>query len=212
MSRLVPLALSLACLSAVAAPLVQERVKKKKPADFQSIHAALGESWKAGQYGRAQRQCRELAGLIAQKRVEVVLAALPAAPAGYEIVQDERSKQNAQNPMAAAMMASVGQVIERRYQSKEKGDRIDVTLTVDSPLAQMFAMWVQNPAMLGEEAELVRYGEHTAILKKEGAGWNLQILLGETLVEVKSRKATDDELLALFDQAAIDRLDAALSK
>jgi len=87
-------------------------------------------------------------------------------------------------------------------------------MTTDSPMVQMFNMWIQNPAMLGEGAELIKYGPHAAVLRTQGSGrLQLQILLlGKHLCDVTSEGLDEDGLFALFDQAAVDRLASVLSR
>lgn len=196
------LLLPLTLAAGAALPLAQERVSKKAPT-FEELHSTIQRAYADGRYGLAMNKTRELLGVLAPKWTEAILAALPAAPEGYEVVPQKKQAQ-APGGMLAAMATSMGTVIEQQY--KGAGDRLQVTVTADSPLVQMFGMWVSNPALLGEGAELVKYGPYNAILKQEGSGWNLQILIGNSLVEAKGRKASDELLLGMFDQAAVDRL------
>ncbi|MCB9915456.1 MAG: hypothetical protein H6828_09955 [Planctomycetes bacterium] len=199
MRHLAPLALVLAL------PFVQERVSKKAPT-FEELHPAIASAYAEGRYGLAMNKTRELLAVLSPKWTESILAALPAAPEGYEIVPQKKPAGGSAmaNGALAAMAASVGTVVEQKY--KGDGDTLQVTVTADSPMAQMFAMWITNPALLGEGAEAVKYGAYDAILKQEGQGWSLQILIGSSLVEAKGRKATDELLLKLFDQQAVDKL------
>jgi hypothetical protein len=88
---------------------------------------------------------------------------------------------------------------------------IKVTLTADSPMVQMFGMMTANPAMLGPDAELIKYGATSAILKKEGTRRSLQIpIAGKHLCEVKWPNEDEDALLAMFDQASVTKLTLAL--
>lgn len=206
---LLPL-LAVATSAALALGLVQERVKKNEPKDFGALHAALGKAWTDQEYGTCLDLARELSGLITQKRTEVILAALPAAPEGFE-VEKQRENDQAGNPFAGAMVG-FGSIIEQKYKETGGSGRIDVTVTADSPLIQMFKMWAANPEMLGADAELVKYGEHSAVLRKEGSRWSLQILIGDDLCEAKANGKDDEFLLKMFDQAAVDKLAGALSK
>ena len=197
-ATLLPLSLALGA----ALPFAQERVSKKAPS-FEELHAEIGRAHADGRYGLAMNRTRELLGVLAPKWTEAILAALPAAPEGYEVVPQKKQNANA-GGMLAAMATSMGTVIEQKYKGAD--GTLQVTVTADSPLVQMFGMWVSNPALLGEGAELVKYGSYNAILKQEGSGWSLQILIGNSLVEAKGRKASDELLLKMFDQAAVDRL------
>lgn len=194
------------CLSATL-PLVQERVSKKGPPEFAEVHAEVARAFNAGKFGTAMNKAKELLSVVQTAWTKEILAALPAAPEGFEIVPQK--KQNAQAAgFAAAMSGAMGTVIEQSY--KSGGKRITATIQADSPLIQMFSMWVANPAMLGDDAELIKYKEHNAVLKKQGRGFSLQILIGSSLVEAKG-DATDDQLLKMFDQTAVDKLAAVLA-
>jgi len=197
---------TLACAGAALA-LVQERVQKKK-ADFPTAHAAALRQWEAGQYGACLGSLRELEGLVSRKRIETILAALPAAPQGFR-VGDETQLQELENNPFAAMAGMVGNAVNRSYQADDAS--IDLTITADSPLAQMLVMWLKNPKLVDPSAEVVKYGAHSALLKGEGTDWDLQLLVDDKhLVEVKVSGKDDEFLLRFLDQAAVDRLAAVL--
>lgn len=209
LGTIVPLVL---CASAAAA-LVQERVKPKK-VDFEETHAAVLRHWKAGQYGACTEGLRELSGLVSIERVKAILAALPAPPEGFQVASQTEVDESEANPMAAAaggLGAFMGNVVERQYRGQ--GASIQLTVTADSPLAQMFGMWVANPQMLGPDAELVKYGAHNAVLRKDGNRWNLQVLLnGKHVVDVGVDGRDDEFLLKFLNQAAVDSLSTVLGQ
>jgi len=188
----------------VALPLAQERVGRKGPASFQEVYAALGKAHADGRPGLAMQKCRELLGVLAPELTAAVLAALPAAPEGYEIVPQPKAAQGG-TQLLASLQVAAGTTIEQRY-TRQGGGGVTARVTADSPLLQMFAMWVANPALLGEDAELVKYGAYDAILKKKGRGWSLQIVIGSSLIDVETASESDEFLLAMFPQAAVDRL------
>jgi hypothetical protein len=67
--------------------------------------------------------------------------------------------------------------------------------------------------MLGEGAELIEYEAHRAVLRTEGTGFHLQILINDAHVcEVRAQGVGEDTLFAMFDQAVVDRLAKALGK
>lgn len=197
----------LSCSSAHA----QQRVKKQGPEDFDAIYKKVGEAWNAESFGQATSAARALLELIGLKRSEAILAALPAAPEGYAIVPQKKKRQASNNPLAG-MAAAIGNVIKQRYRPSEGGRELEVTVTADSPMAQMFKMWMTNPAALGPDAELVKYNEYDAVLKKQGKGWNIQILIDKDVAEVKAPDRDDEFLLGWINQAAVDNLAAALGK
>jgi ribosome maturation factor RimP len=65
--------------------------------------------------------------------------------------------------------------------------------------------------MLGPDAEAIKYEQYDAVLKKEGNGWNLQLLIGDDFCEAKLNGGSDDFLLKVMSQAAVDQLAKALS-
>ena len=98
--------------------------------------------------------------------------------------------------------------------TSDNGQRMEVQVMGNSPLVAMFGLAVQNPAMLGKDQEVVRYGSHTALLKANpnGKGAELQILIGgKHTVTVQLRGESDEFLLKVMDQAAVDRIAKVLS-
>ena len=148
---------------------------------------------------------QQLSALIVSKRSANILAALPAAPAPYEIVPQK--KQDA-NPFAGALAASVGSVITQKYRS-DRG-RLTITVTADSPMVAMAGMMFNNPAMLGPDAELIKYKECNAILSKEGRSWTLKFLIDKTMVDFDLGKESDEFGLKMFDQEAVTKLHRAI--
>jgi hypothetical protein len=72
-------------------------------------------------------------------------------------------------------------------------------------------MMFGNPAALGQDGEVVGYGAHRAIFKREGSRLSLQIVLSDRhLVNVEFPGQDEEALFALFDQRAVDRIAAAL--
>lgn len=200
LTRLAPLFLVTA---AVAVPVAQERMNRKEPAGFDQIHGEIAKAYQAGEFGRALSKTRELLSVITPHFTEAILTALPPAPESFTI-QPQPEQDPQANAMLAAMSAGIGTVVEQRYDGPQK--QVQVTLTADSPLVQMFGMWVNNPAMLGPDAERIKYEGYDAILRKEGNGWSLQMVIGSSFLEAKAQGVDDEFLLKMFPQARIDAL------
>ena len=134
--------------------------------------------------------------------------ALPAAPAGYTVlpVQEEQNAQT--NPMLAAY-AGIGSVIEQIYEGS--GKQIRVNITADSPMLQMFNMIVQNPAMVQPNQELIKYTECSALLETQGQVVTLRFMLGDSLVEGTFNGEDSDFALAMFNQAAVTKLNNVIT-
>ena len=207
MNKRASLTVGLALASLTAFGVAQERTKDKKPPTFQELHAAVRTHYDAGSFGKALKASREMMGLIAVERSKKIVAALPAAPAGYTAVPQKKAVEAA-NPFAGGLAATVGNVIQQQY----RGDngQLDVTVTADSPMISMVSMMFDNPALIGPDAELIKYEQCNAILKKNGQRWNLQILIGSALIEANFGKEDDEFALKMFDQAAVTKLTKAL--
>jgi hypothetical protein len=210
--KLAPAA-ALVLASSIALAFAQERTKPKAPATFDELHAAVKTHHDAGRIGAAFKAAQDLVGMLALERGERIRAALPAAPAGYEKVQptDEERAQAGANPFLGAMAAGIGNVVEQEYRSTSGAQSIRVTVTADSPMMGFAKMMFENPAMLGPEAELVKYEQCKAILKKEGNTWGLQLVIDNTLIDASFGAESDEFALKMFDQAAVTALQSVIS-
>jgi len=111
-------ALAVAVALVLAAPLLsssaaQKRVKQDEPEDFPTILAASKTAWDAEKYGACIEKLNQALALASEKRVEKIREALPAAPAGWEVLPEKKNNAAAV-PGLAAFAATVGNVIERR--------------------------------------------------------------------------------------------------
>lgn len=192
-----------------AVVLAQERIKPKGPSDFDAVHTAVAEHWKAGRWGKSFASARDLLGLIAVRRAKAIREAMPRAPEGYTVAPIEEEENPQTNPMLAVMAAGVGSVIEQTYQGPDK--EIRVTVTADSPMLQMFTMVLQNPALIQPNQELVKYSECSALLETQGEEVTLRFLLGDSLIEGHFRGENSDFALKMFDQAAVTALNKVIA-
>ncbi|QDV09759.1 hypothetical protein Poly30_53190 [Planctomycetes bacterium Poly30] len=190
---------------APAAPAAaQERVAKKEAKDFPALLTSARAAWDAGQYGKASAELKEASKLVAMKQREGILAAFPAAPEGWTFTPSEVEEG------AVMLMGMTGLTVEGRYQGPSN-EHASMTVMVDSPMVQMMSMMFANPAMLGDDAEVIKYGKHQAILQKNGdKRYDLQLLIGNDFIQVESREMTDEALLGLCNQAMVDKLEAAM--
>ena len=204
-------ALALLGAGMLAVPAFQKRVKQPDASDFPSMHQAAREAWDAGKYGTCMEKLKECIGLVSVKRRDTILAAFPGAPEGFTFPED-KTVNAAQNAMLGTIAAGIGNVIDRRYNEENGRGSINMTLTADSPMVQMFSMMINNPAMLDANSELIEYNEHKAVLKKNNdTNLQLQIVIdGKHHVDINARNVSEDELFKFMDQAAVDRLSKAL--
>ena len=193
-------------------PSAQERVKQEGPSDFKTLHAEVGAAFEAGHYSTCLAKVKELTGRVVDVFNAKVLASMPPAPEGYAKVMPKKTKQNA---MEAAMRFSTlgaGNMIDQQYAPTGGGRKVSITVTSNSPLLQMFGMWIANPAMLGEGSELIKYRQCQAVLEEKSGNANLKIKLGDNLIEAKANGKSGDFLLKLMSQEHLDVLEAALAQ
>ena len=191
---------------------LQERVKPKGPADFGKTIESAKANWEKGSFGACVKDLQTLTGLAMEKRALAIREALPAAPEGWEKVPAE--PMDTENPFLAAMGGGLGNIVEQEYRSAEsRRAGMQATVTADSPLVSMLSMMFGNPAMAGENVELVKYGSHKALLTKESDSLQLQILISDAhVVDVSFYDTDEDKLFGMWDQAAVDRLASALAQ
>jgi hypothetical protein len=207
--RRIPTLLALAVLFAAPA-IAQKRSAPKKEVTFPEAVEQAKKSVDAQEYGAAVTALQAAIRAVQKVQRTAILAALPK-PEGFTI-KDDDVKDDEANPFGGGM-AALGLTLNRHY-SKD-GKRIDVEVTANSPLVQMLSMMFANPAIVkADGGELVEYGQHKAILKPSGDdGHELTILMhGKHIVKVTAQGLTADELLAVFDQATVDRLEKPLGK
>lgn len=204
--------LSLSLFAAVlfAAPLcAQERSAPKKAPTFPEAVDQAKKAVEAEKLGAAitalQAAIRDL-----QKKQRIAIQACLPKPEGWTIRDDEVDESAETMGLTTTV---IGMTMTRHY---EKGNNsIHVEVTANSPMMQMLAMMFSNPALItADGGELVKYGAHKAILKKSGDnGQELQILMHDThLIKVNAQGVSADDLLKIFDQALVDRLEKPLGK
>lgn len=205
---------SFAFLSAVllAVPgLAQKRSGPKKEPTFAEAVEIAKKAVDGNDLGAAVSALQAALRAVQKLQRTAILEAMPK-PEGWSF-RDEEPQDQAQNPFAGAT-AGLGSMVTRHYQKGEE-KRIDVEITANSPLVPMFAMVLANPAVLkAEGSELVEYGPHKAVLKKNGDdGHELTLLMHDKhIVKATAQGLSSDELLAVIDQAFVDRLEKPLGR
>ena len=193
----------------LCATTAQERSAPKKALTFAEAIDAAKKAVEADNPGAAIAALHAAIKDVQKKQRAAILAALPK-PEGWQVedpTQDETS-----NDLAASMMG-IGHSVSRHYRKGEQS--IDVEVTANSPLVGMMTVLFSNPTLIqADGGELVKYGAHKAILKKNGdTGQELSILLHDLhLVKVNANGVGADDLLKVFDQACVDRLEKPLGK
>jgi hypothetical protein len=196
----------------VAAPAVAQKraAATKEPTMPEAVEQAK-KAFDAQEYGAAVSALQAAIRAVQKLQRTAILEALPK-PEGFTF-RDEDATADDANPFAAGM-AAIGLTVTRHY---AKGDdvTIDVEVMANSPMVQMMSMMLANPALVkADGGEVVEYGAHKAVLKKQGDdGQELTILMHDKhLIKVTARTMTADDLLKVFDQATVDRMEKPLGK
>lgn len=202
------LAVSLLCLTTAFAPALQERTKKKQQAKTFPVHLTEAKAaWDGGRLGDATASLQDALKLINKARHKAVLEAFPNLGETWKF---EASKYD--EGAAAMMLGVAGFNVEGNYRGEGK-KRISVTATMDSPMVQMMAPMMANPAFLGDDAEIIKYGDKKALLQKTGdTSWDLTIVLDENVVQANARGMSDDDLLGIFNQSVVDGFASAMGR
>jgi hypothetical protein len=190
--------------------LVQDRAKKLTSDDVPRILQNASKAFEAKRYAACASEVRTALGLLSGLVRQQLVAVMPAAPAGFEIVQqDSEAELDAGNPFAA-MMGLTGSPAERVYRKQEGDGEIRISITPESPMASALAMGF-GVAALDKSAEVITYKGDKGLLRKEGDRLTLQILLsGKHVIDVQASGIDDESLLKLIDQAFVDRVLGAL--
>ncbi|MEZ5962623.1 MAG: hypothetical protein R3F56_02140 [Planctomycetota bacterium] len=191
----------------LAGAAVQDRSKKLGPADLPKVLASASKALDAKRYGQCQRDLKTALGLVGALVRQQLLGVMPAAPSGFTAVEDKQEDEGA-NAFAAALGVTAVPV-EKRYRN-DSGDEIKISVLADSPMVGMMGMMF-NAAAMSKEGEVITYKENKGLLKKEGDGYNLQVVVSaKHLVTVDAHGIDDDGLLKMIDQAFVDRVVSAL--
>ncbi len=197
--------LLLAAASAFTPALTQERMKKKEAKDFPALMTTATNAWTAGEYTKASKALEGALKLVSAKRRAAVLATFPAAPDQWTFKPAEANEAEAQ-----MMIGITGLNVEGHY-TGPANERVTVTAMIDSPMVQMMSMMFSNPAMLGDDAEVIKYGQHKALLQKNGpTNFELTILVGDDLLKADCSNLSDDDLLKMMSQAVVDKFEKAV--
>ncbi len=191
----------------LAAPLAAQKRTAKPEQTVPDLLKAANAAFDAKEYGTTVSALQEALRLVQQKQRAALVDALPK-PAGWEIEDQKQDEMNA----AFAGLAALGSAVTRKY---TKGDQsINIEIFANSPTAQMVGMMFSNPVLLqAQGGEVVEYGVHKALLKKEGDSYEMQLLMhGKHLITVRTNGVSDKDLFAIIDQKSVDALDKQLGK
>ncbi len=170
-----------------------------------SIDEAV-KAYKDKDYATAAASLDAAAQLIRQKRAEVFVEFLPAAPSGW-------TAEEATSSAAGAAMFGGGVTAEREY---SKGDAsVSVKLVTDSPMMSAMMMMMNNPMLLNssDSGKLERIKSQKALVKYDAGEKDGEInvaVAGSLLVTITGRGVTAAELKSFAEGIDYTKLAAAL--
>ena len=200
--------LVLSTLLLLPAAMPQERQGAKKVLTFPEAVEAATKAVDAEKTGAAIAALQAAIKDLQKKQRAQILACMPK-PDGWEI---EDSPEDSGNDLTIGMLGGHA-TVTRTYRSGDK--HVNAEVTANSPLLQAFTMMFANPALVeADGGEIVKYGPHKAILKKNGDnGQELTILMHDAhLVKASAQGVSIDDLLKMFDQEFVNRLEKPLGK
>ncbi len=164
---------------------------------------------KAKQYKAAQLSLQDAINEINSYIAQEVLAQLPAEIDGLKAqISDDQS-----NSAAMAFMGG-GTTITRKYEGADSRKNAEVSIVANSPLVGTMTALMGNPMMSNSaNQKSIRVGTRRGILKKDinteyddnGAekqvtNYELQVILGQTLVTVKGQGFETEQAFTAFYQ------------
>ncbi len=164
---------------------------------------------KAKQYKAAQLSLQDAINEINSYIAQEVLAQLPAEIDGLKAqISDDQS-----NSAAMAFMGG-GTTITRKYEGADSRKNAEVSIVANSPLVGTMTALMGNPMMSNSaNQKSIRVGTRRGILKKDinteyddnGAekqvtNYELQVILGQTLVTVKGQGFETEQAFTTFYQ------------
>jgi hypothetical protein len=189
----------------VAPTITQQREKKKGPPQFKPEIEAAMKAFDAKNYGACSAHLNRASIALTTIRRNLVLAAFPDLGPEFKIKDNKQHEEMLNNPMAGLMPAMLAGSIERTYTAGSR--RLNVKLMLDSPMAKTF-IGMFGILMRDKNTEIITYNTNKAALKSRGSNrYELKMVLNNAhYLEVDSRGFSDDELLKVFCQEAVDRI------
>ena len=205
MHKLAPVGLLVALL---AASFGQDPASKG--AEFTAEIEKAQRAFARDERGATVAALRQAILVVQQRQRAAVLAVLPT-PAGF--THEDVAPANAAKDPFAVEIAALGLDVERRYRGSNDA-RFDIEVSTDSPLVEVFARLLEEPAkVLGSGGRIVKYGEHSALVKfKDGHGEVTVVLRDRHVVKVTADAMTEEVLNAIVDGAVVDRIDRELAR
>jgi len=172
---------------------INEALTHIKAKDFKAAQLSL------------QDAINEINAYIAQE----VLSQLPTEINGYKAeTSDDQS-----NSMGMTLMGG-GINITRTYNGATNKDKVEINIVANSPLVSSMTALMGNPMMMnGANQKTIRIGSRRAILNKNSeteydenenekqvTNYELQVILGQTLVTVKGNGFANEQAFTSFYQ------------
>lgn len=164
---------------------------------------------KAKDYKAAQLSLQDAINEINSYIAQEVLTQLPMEINGYKAQTDDDQSNSA----GMAFMGG-GTTITRTYSGATNKDNVEINIMANSPLVSSMTALMGNPMMMnGANQKTIRIGSRRAILnkktdteydenenEKQVTNFELQVILGQTLVTVKGEGFANEQAFTAFYQ------------
>ncbi|MCB9890232.1 MAG: hypothetical protein H6832_06565 [Planctomycetes bacterium] len=199
--------LAIALLHVSVTAQVRTKDVAEKELSFAEAVEAAKSAYEAGKFGKAMTMLQQ-AMQLARKAIRTkILAAMPAAPEGFERIEPKKEDDAEVNPFGALVMGAVP--IEQKYRAKEGRGSLEVQTHIDSPLVKMMAI-AFSTASMNPKLEVIKYGAHKGMLEEQGKDrLKLTIVLFDKhAITVDAQGISDEQLFKIFDQKFVDTIAA----
>ena len=186
----------------------QEILPKARPADAPELLRAAGVAFRAERYARAMGVLERAHALARRQLQRAVIAAMPEPPAEFVVARATPQRGTA---AAAGLVRRVRLPIQWRCHRPGTPSAVTIGLhragTMVDVVKMQLGLIEQDP-----DLERVRYrGADAALRRCDGGRLELHVVLGgrrsgHAVLVADSRGLRVEELLALVDQALLDRL------
>jgi len=190
----------------------QKRASQEKVVTFEERMTAANKAWAETRFGGCTEELKAALALVQANHREVILAAMPPAPAGWTVLTPKKTDEGGA-AMAAMLGMGSGMLPVSLDYKNESGQRMSINVLINSPMIQMMTMAFSNPAYLEEGSELIEYKDDKGLLKTGKGKAELQVVLdSKHLLTCEARDQSAEWILAVMSQENIDKLKTAISR
>lgn len=193
------------CLLALGLPLVaQERQKKLDPDDMPTLLDKAGKEFSEKKLGPCMETLTKAMLVVRGAMRKALAAAMP------EVENFEKETVDDSDQAAAAMGLTYGVNVpfEQSYHGKDGNGSLRIAVHDNSPTVKMIEMTI-NMAAMQKDAEVIKYGEHKGLFRKENDGDSLTmqiVLLGKHMIDISAQGIAEEKFFKIFSQAWVEKI------